>query len=110
MTWFLRTGNASAGEERLRKTIDGSLPGRFALGEGKDPIMTDPRTPQTKEAQLPDPLDQVPAANQEEGVTPGRGSEDAQLLAGAAAGEGDVEGDALLDPRAEPDDPGRSND
>jgi hypothetical protein len=53
--------------------------------------MTDPRTPQTKEAQLPDPLDQVPAeARPEEALSP-RGSEDAQLLAEAEAGEGDVE-------------------
>lgn len=71
-------------------------------------MVTDPRTPQTKEAQLPDPLDQVPATDQQEGVIGRRGSEDAQLLAGAAAGEGDVEGDALLDPRAEPDDLGRA--
>jgi hypothetical protein len=52
--------------------------------------MTDPRTPRTKEAQLPDPLDQIaadaPAPQAEE-----RGSEDAQLLAQAAAPEGDVE-------------------
>lgn len=53
--------------------------------------MTDPRTPQTKEAQLPDPLDQVPAeARPEEELRP-RGSEDAQLLAEAEAGERDVE-------------------
>lgn len=56
--------------------------------------MTDPRTPKTKEAQLPDALDQQP------GETPPaeageRGSEDAQLLAGAAAPEGDVETAAL---------------
>jgi hypothetical protein len=53
--------------------------------------MTDPRTPQTKEAQLPDPLDQAPAgARPGEALQP-RGSEDAQLLAEAAAGEEDVE-------------------
>jgi len=53
--------------------------------------MTDPRTPQTKEAQLPDPLDQSPAdARPEEELRP-RGSEDAQLLAGAGAGEQNVE-------------------
>ena len=52
--------------------------------------MTDPRTPQTKEAQLPDPLDQNPAgARPDEELQP-RGSEDAQLLAEAAA-EKDVE-------------------
>ena len=53
--------------------------------------MTDPRTPQTKEAQLPDPLDQTPAeARPDEALQP-RGSEDAQLLAQAQAGEQDVE-------------------
>ncbi|MEA3011729.1 MAG: hypothetical protein QOD42_274 [Sphingomonadales bacterium] len=53
--------------------------------------MTDPRTPQTKEAQLPDPLDQVPGeARPEEELQP-RGSEDAQLLAEAQAGEQAVE-------------------
>lgn len=58
--------------------------------------MTDPRTPQTKEAQLPDPLDQVPAeARPEAGLSP-RGSEDAQLFAEAAADQGNVE---ATDPR-----------
>ena len=53
--------------------------------------MTDPRTPQTKEAQLPDPLDQTPAeARPDEALQP-RGSEDAQLLSEAEAGEQDVE-------------------
>ncbi|HTU12924.1 MAG TPA: hypothetical protein VMG08_18690 [Allosphingosinicella sp.] len=53
--------------------------------------MTDPRTPETKEAQLPDPLDQNPGeARPEEELKP-RGSEDAQLLAEADSGEGDVE-------------------
>jgi len=53
--------------------------------------MSDPRMPQTKEAQLPDPLDQLPGeARPEEELRP-RGSEDAQLLAEAEAGEGDVE-------------------
>lgn len=53
--------------------------------------MTDPRTPLTKEAQLPDALDQTPAeARPEEALNP-RGSEDAQLLAEAEAGEADVE-------------------
>ena len=53
--------------------------------------MTDPRTPPTKEAQLPDPLDQTPAeARPEDGLIP-RGSEDAQLLAEAETGEADVE-------------------
>ena len=52
--------------------------------------MTDPRRPRTKDAQLPDALDQTPSdappADAEE-----HGSEDAQFLAGAAASEGDVE-------------------
>jgi hypothetical protein len=53
--------------------------------------MPDPRTPQTREAQLPDPLDQVPAdARPEEELQP-RGSDDAQLFAEAEAGEQDVE-------------------
>jgi hypothetical protein len=53
--------------------------------------MTDPRTPRTKEAQLPDPLDQNPAdARPEEALQP-RGSEDAQLFAEVEAGEDDVE-------------------
>lgn len=48
--------------------------------------MTDPRRPRTKEAQLPDALDQIPsdAAPRE---AEERGSEDAQLLAGAGEGE-----------------------
>jgi hypothetical protein len=53
--------------------------------------MTDPRTPRTKESQLPDALDQTPsdapAPDAEE-----HGSPDAQLLAGAELPEGDVEG------------------
>jgi hypothetical protein len=53
--------------------------------------MTDPRTPRTKEAQLPDPLNQTPAdARPGEALQP-RGSEDARLLAEAEAGEGGVE-------------------
>jgi len=53
--------------------------------------MPDPRTPQTREAQLPDPLDQVPGdARPEEELSP-RGSEDAQLFAQAETGEQDVE-------------------
>jgi hypothetical protein len=50
--------------------------------------MTDPRTPQTKEAQLPDALDQIPDADPAGGE---RGTEDARLLAGADQAEGDVE-------------------
>jgi len=53
--------------------------------------MSDPRTPQVKEAQLPDPLDQTPTKEQPEDALQPRGSEDAQLLAEAAAGEKDVE-------------------
>ena len=52
--------------------------------------MTDPRTPRTKEAQLPDPLDQVPADDRPDEALQPRGSEDAQLLA-ETAGEEDVE-------------------
>lgn len=54
--------------------------------------MTDPRTPPTKEAQLPDPLDQNPADDRPEESLRPRGSEDAQLFAEAESGEGDVEG------------------
>jgi hypothetical protein len=53
--------------------------------------MTDPRTPQTEEAQLPDALDQVPEAHPAQGLFGEHGSEDAQLLSGAEQGEGDVE-------------------
>ena len=57
--------------------------------------MTDPRTPQTSEAQLPDPLDQTPAKEQPEEALQPRGSEDAQLLAEADAGEENVEAEAV---------------
>jgi hypothetical protein len=53
--------------------------------------MTNPRTPQTREAQLPDPLDQVPEAHPGQDLSGERGSEDAELLAGAEEDEGDVE-------------------
>jgi len=53
--------------------------------------MADPRTPRTKEAQLPDALDQVPAGERPEEALQPRGSEDAQLLSEAETGEGDVE-------------------
>jgi len=53
--------------------------------------MSDPRTPQTEEAQLPDALDQVPDLHEAEEELAQHGSEDAQLLAGAEAGEEDVE-------------------
>ena len=54
--------------------------------------MSDPRMPRTKEAQLPDALDQNPGEERPEEALAPRGSEDAQLLAAAAAGEADVEG------------------
>ena len=53
--------------------------------------MTDPRTPRTTDAQLPDPLDQVPEAHPGQGLFGEHGSEDAQLLAGAGQDESDVE-------------------
>lgn len=54
--------------------------------------MTDKRTPQTREAQLPDPLDQTPDERPPADTIQPKGSEDAQLLAEAEAGESDVEG------------------
>ena len=54
--------------------------------------MTDPREPRTREAQLPDALDQNPDAHPAEGLFGEHGSEDAQLQAEAEQGEGDVEG------------------
>jgi hypothetical protein len=59
--------------------------------------MTDPRRPRTKDAQLPDALDQTPS-NAPPGDAEQRGSEDAQLLTGAAAGD------------VETETPGRTND
>jgi hypothetical protein len=53
--------------------------------------MTDPRTPRTRETQLPDPLDQTPAGERPEDALAPRGSEDAQLFAEAEAGDEDVE-------------------
>lgn len=53
--------------------------------------MTDPRTPPTPDAQLPDPLDQVPEAHPGQGLFGEHGSEDAQLTSGIGQGEGDVE-------------------
>ena len=64
--------------------------------------MTDPRRPESRDGQLPDPLDQNPA----EAATEEHGSEDAQLFAEAEEGEGDVEGlaaaaaDVELEPQA----------
>lgn len=54
--------------------------------------MTDPRTPRTRDAQLPDPLDQNPS-DAPPAAAAEHGSEDAQLFAEAEAGrgEGDVE-------------------
>jgi hypothetical protein len=60
--------------------------------------MTDPRTPRTKEAQLPDPLDQNPAET-DPALVP-HGSEDAQLLAGAALEGGDVERETAIEEAA----------
>jgi hypothetical protein len=56
--------------------------------------MTDPRRPRTKDAQLPDALDQTPSdapaqANEE------RGSEDAQLLAAANADDAEIDRETL---------------
>jgi len=62
--------------------------------------MTDPRTPATREAQLPDALDQVPDAHPGGGASGAHGSEDAELIADAEQGEGDVEGGTP------PEDPG----
>ena len=58
--------------------------------------MTDPRTPPTKEAQLPDALDQNPGDARPDDALKPRGSEDAQLLAEAETGETDVEGADVL--------------
>ena len=63
--------------------------------------MTDPRTPPTREAELPDALDQTPGAHQSSGQ---HGSEDAQLLAEASSEESDVERETP------PEDPGLTND
>ena len=70
--------------------------------------MTDPRTPPTKEAQLPDDLDQNP--DQSRGLFGQHGSEDAQLLAEAEAGEGKVADDAATADVAPPDDDVQAND
>jgi hypothetical protein len=53
--------------------------------------MTDPRTPESKDAQLPNDLDQTAGAGLSAGLFGQHGSEDAQLLAGAEQAEGDVE-------------------
>ena len=63
--------------------------------------MTEPRTPPTSEAELPDALDQVPDTHQSSGP---HGSEDAQLLAEAGQEESDVERETP------PEDPGLTND
>lgn len=61
--------------------------------------MTDPRTPQTREAQWPDPLDQNPDAHppHEREASP-----DAEVLAGAGEDEGDVEQTAAAAGEATP--------
>jgi len=57
--------------------------------------MTDPRTPRTKEAQLPDALDQVPDAHPPaQGLFGEHGTEDAALMAEARQGDGDPGQDA----------------
>jgi hypothetical protein len=55
--------------------------------------MTDPRIPESKrkDAELPDDLDQSAGAGLSAGLFGQHGSEDAQLLAGAARPEADVE-------------------
>jgi hypothetical protein len=73
-------------------------------------MMTDPRTPEGKEAQLPDDLDQNPGIGQSKGLFGQHGSEDAQLIAGANTAEGDVENDAALGQGADSDELGRTND
>ena len=50
--------------------------------------MTEPRTPKTGEGLLSDPLDQIPDAHAPLGH---EGAPDAELFAGAAQAEGDVE-------------------
>jgi len=55
--------------------------------------MTDPRTPESKDAQLPDDLDQTAGAGLSAGLFGQHGSEDAQLLADAGQAEGEVEGE-----------------
>ena len=62
--------------------------------------MTDPRTPATKEVQLPDALDQVPEAHPGQGLFGEHGSEDAALMAEAGQAEGEIE------QAPEPEDPG----
>ena len=61
--------------------------------------MTDPRTPQTREAQLSDPLDQNPDAHAPHDR---EASPDAELLAGAGESEGDVEQSGAEDGDAAP--------
>jgi hypothetical protein len=59
--------------------------------------MTDPRTPASKEkeAQLPDDLDQNPGIGQAAQRAASHGSQDAQLIAGESATEGDAGNDLL---------------
>lgn len=65
--------------------MNGSRPVPAALWPGRESLMTDPRTPQTREAQLPDALDQNPGDARPEDALHPRGSEDAQLIAEAEA-------------------------
>jgi hypothetical protein len=76
--------------------------GAAALLRRRSFDMTDPRTPEPKreDEQLPDDLDQTAGAGLSAGLFGQHGSEDAQLLAGAAQAEDDVEGEG----------PGRSSD
>jgi hypothetical protein len=53
--------------------------------------MSDPRSPETKEAQLPDALDQTPDAHPAQGAGAEHGSEDARMMTDADQGEGAVE-------------------
>ena len=57
--------------------------------------MSDPRTPRTQEAQLPDALDQVPDAHPPaQGLFGEHGTEDAALMSEVQQGEGDAGQDA----------------
>lgn len=71
-------------------------------------MITGPRDPTPREARLPDDVDQTPDA----AASPldRSGSQDAELLSGAAAAEGDVAQDSRDAPTAETIDPGLAND
>ena len=97
-------GDGQSGQEEneahgLHSLVHGPRVKPCALVGQRRRAMTDPRRPRTKDARLPDALDQTPGdapPHQAEA----RGSEDAQLLAGASAPG------ATSKPRA----PGRTND